>query len=86
MSEAVLPGSRGPWPVLDRASQPPALVWHYRLRPVFSEWAVLKAQTSLNLQTWQDAGAAQTTANPDGSWTVRVPASGRLFGRLQVRK
>ena len=76
----------GPWPVLDRASQPPALVWHYRLRPVFSEWAVLKAQTSLNLQTWQDAGAAQTTANPDGSWTVRVPASGRLFGRLQVRK
>ncbi|MBL9129946.1 MAG: hypothetical protein JNG86_02030 [Verrucomicrobiaceae bacterium] len=69
-----------PLPVMQNG----ALTMSWRMRDVFSEWGVLKAQSSADLGAWSDVPAAQIVMNPDGSRSVQLTTPGHRFLRLQA--
>jgi lysophospholipase L1-like esterase len=74
-------------PAPELIAQQPHLTWTYKLNPIAQEWAsVLKPQSTTDLTTWTDVPTSQTTANPDGTTTVRMPTpTGRLLYHLTVQ-
>lgn len=69
-----------PLPVMQNGAL--TMTWH--AREVFSEWGVLKAQSSADLGAWSDVPAGQITTNPDGSRTVHLTTLDHRFLRLQA--
>lgn len=61
-----------------------ALTLTWRARPLFSEWGVLKALCTPDLDTWSEVPPAQISQNPDGTLTATAPFTTRGFLRLQA--
>jgi lysophospholipase L1-like esterase len=69
-----------PLPVMENGT----LTMTWRPRDVFAEWGLLKVQSGPDLGSWFDVPVDQTTANPDGSLTVRLTTPGHRFLRLHA--
>lgn len=80
--EGVTGAASLPQPVFQNGS----LTLNFRPRAIFSEWGVLTAESSPDLQTWQTVPQAQIVTNPDGSRTVSLSGPGSAFLRLKAAK